>query len=163
MRPFTSGRISAESTAGMRPENSDQMRTGLAWTMATPTDTADGAAGAGALPALACQAIRPSPPRRTAAAAPRKARFFRILVVSVGTAPVSKRPALVRSAMCDIVLASNSVSNVTDIEAGIRPSRRLCIARYNIQWQRRESRTAPQFLHGYGARPGDDRILAQGL
>ena len=47
MRPPTSGRISAESTAVMRPENSDHRRTGLASTAATVTGTAAFAAGPG--------------------------------------------------------------------------------------------------------------------
>jgi hypothetical protein len=39
------------------------------------------------------------PPKRIAAIAPRKVRYFKVLVVTAGIAPASKRAVLVRSAM----------------------------------------------------------------
>ena len=99
MRPFTSGRTSAESTAVMRPENSDQMRTDWGWTAATVTGTGGWAALAGGVLAEACQAAKPIPPSRINPARPRNGRFFKALRPPNGVLPARNFSGFISSAI----------------------------------------------------------------
>ena len=61
------------------------------------------------------------------------------------------------------VFPSNSVSNDTDIGAGLRPSRPLCIIRYNKKGMPDEDGSAQRILHRDRARSRDDGFLAERL